>query len=152
MVVTMVPSGVVSMKVGIEPWVIPHVTIVLPTIVIAPMMSPMEAMMIGPRIAPRTPAKRVAHHVVPIVPIARGGKHISIHAVVVDIPIPTGPQGTAIDHIPVERTAYGNGIARIAETDDAHGILIVRVAAIEAVHPTLTILHTGKAQSVGIHP
>lgn len=153
MMMTHMPAGIIVVEVGIEPRVVPYMTIELPSIiVVAPVMSPIHAVMVHPRIAPRAPTEGIARHVIPIVPVARGGEHVGIHAVIIDVPLPAGPQGTAIYHIPVERTAHGDGIARIAETDDAHGILIVRVAAIEAVYPSLLIRHASEAQGITGRP
>lgn len=84
----MVPTGIVVMEVGIEPGVVPHMAIMI-SVVIVPMMPPVAAMVIGA--APRTPAEGIAHAIVPVVPVARGGEHIGIHAIVVDVPIPAGP-------------------------------------------------------------
>ena len=110
---TMMPTGTIVMIIGIMPRIAPHMTVIMPTVIVV-VMCPMM-----------TPPKRIAGHVVPIIPVAPCRNHIGIHAIVVDIPFPTGPQSTAIHHIPIERTAHRNGIARIAETDNAHGILIV---------------------------
>ena len=133
------------MPTGIIPRVMGHMPTELPTIImIAPMKSPMIAVVGIPMITPRAPSQRIVHIIVPIVPVARCGNHISIHTIIIDIPLPTGPKCTTIHYIPIERTAHWNSIARIAETDDAHSILVVRVAAFETIHPTLVIVHTCK--------
>lgn len=148
MVRTVVPTGVIAMEVRVMPRVVPQMSI----IVASPMMPPMKTMMICPRVAPCTPSEGIVHPIVPIVPVARSREYVGIHAVIVDIPVPAGPQRTAIHHIPVERTAHGDSIARIAETDDTHSILIVRVATVETADPTLVLDRTGEAQGIGIHP
>ena len=84
----MVPTRIVVMEVGIEPGVVPHMAIMI-SVVIVPIMSPVAAMVIGT--APRTPPEGIAHAIVPVVPVARGGEYIGIHAIVVDVPIPAGP-------------------------------------------------------------
>ena len=116
-------------------------------------MRPIGTPIVSPAIIPMTtPSVGIAHHVVRIVPVARCGEHVGIHTIVIDIPLPAGPERTAIDYIPIERTAHGDSIARIAETHDAHGILIIGIATIETMDPSLAILNMRKAQGVGVHP
>lgn len=140
-----IPAQMMTMTVGTAPRIIPHRAMVCPPIMAAPMIavgvSPMEG-----------EAIRGSRHIVPIVSVAPRRKHIGIHTIIIYVPVPAGPQGATIHHVPIERAAHRDGIARITETDDAHGILIVRVAAIEAVHPSLIILHASQAQGIGIHP
>ena len=87
MVVSVMPTRIVVMEVGVEPRIIPHVTIVITT----PVMSPMTAIMVRPRTTPSTPPERIAHTIIPIIPITGGREHIGIHSVIIDIPIPAGP-------------------------------------------------------------
>ena len=143
MTVMMMPTGMIAIEIGVVPGIIPQMAIEA-----APMMCPMMSIvptpMMVPMTAPRTPTKGIAHPIVPIEPIAGCREHIGIQPIVINIPIPTGPQGTAIYNIPVERTAHGDSIAWIAETDDAHGILIVRVTTVKTVDPTLILVHASK--------
>jgi hypothetical protein len=131
MMMTVMPTGTIPRIIGQMPTNLPTI------IMIAPVNSPMIAVVSVPMITPCAPSPRVVHVIVPIEPIARCGNHISIHTIVVHIPLPTRPKRTSIHHIPIERAAHRNGIAWIAETDDAHSILVIRVAAFEAIYPTL---------------
>lgn len=121
---TWIITRIASIEVRIVPGIIPYIT-VESTPVVSPMVTVVPSPMMVPMASPRTPTERIAHPIVPIEPIAGCREHIGIQPIVINIPIPTGPQGTAIYNIPVERTAHGDSIAWIAETDDAHGILIV---------------------------
>ena len=143
------PSGIpttITVEVGIEPRVVPRATIAAP----APIATIMR-IMVG-IVAVVTPTIVVTHHIVTVIPVKRCGEHVGIHAIIVDVPLPAGPERTAIHHIPIERTAHGNGIARIAEAHDAHGILVVGITAVEPVHPALTFADMSEAQRIGIHP
>lgn len=90
MVVSVMPTRIVVMEVGVEPRIIPHVTIVI-TSIVPPVMSPMTAIMVRPRTTPSTPPERIVHTIIPIIPITGGREHIGIHSVIIDIPIPMGP-------------------------------------------------------------
>ena len=83
------PTGVIAVETGIIPRVVPYVTI--EAIMTAPMVSPMITIMIRPMMVPRTPPEGIAHHIIPIMPVVRRGEHVGIHAIVIDIPLPTGP-------------------------------------------------------------
>lgn len=90
MVVSVMPTRIVVMEVGVEPRIIPHVTIVI-TSIVPPVMPPMTAIMVRPRTTPSTPPERIAHTIIPIIPITCGREHIGIYSVIIYIPIPTGP-------------------------------------------------------------
>lgn len=144
-VMAVMPTGMIAVVMRTIPRVIPHRAMVCPPVMAAPMIAVRVSPMEGEAI-------RGSRHIVPIVSVAPRRKHIGIHTIIIYVPVPAGPQGATIHHVPIERAAHRDGIARITETDDAHGILIVRVAAIEAVHPSLIILHASQTQGVGIHP
>ena len=68
----MVPIGVVSVMAAVVEWVVPWATEPIPTIRVpsvipSPIVVPSKMV---PAISPWTPSERVAHHVVPVVPIA----------------------------------------------------------------------------------
>ena len=118
---TRMPTGIIVVEVGIIPRIIPHMAIV-----IAGVIPPVVTIRIAIRITPMiTPSERIAHAIVPVVMVACCREHIGIHTIVIHIPVPTGPQGTAIHDIPVERTTHRDSVAGTAKTDDAHGILII---------------------------
>jgi hypothetical protein len=83
----MMPIRMVAIEVGVIPRVIPHMAVMV-AIVIIPMIAVMMTIGVTPIGAP---AHRIARHVIPIIPVASGGEDISIHAIIVDIPFPTGP-------------------------------------------------------------
>ena len=146
---TYMPCGIptiITVEIRIEPRVVPHASIATPS-PIATIMRVMVGI-----VAVATPAIVVSHHIITIIPVARCGEHVGIHTIVIDIPLPAGPQRTAIHYIPIEGTAHGDGIARITESHDAHGILVVGLTAVEPIHPALTFADVGEAQRIGIHP
>ena len=147
----MMPCGIVVVEIGVVPRVIPYMTIEIPARV-APMMSVVIAIVIAMMSPIGIPTHGIVHHIIPIIPVAPCGEDIGIHAIIVYIPFPAGPQGTSIHHIPIERTAHRNGVARIAETDDAHGILIVSITAVKAADPTLITGNASETQGIGVHP
>jgi hypothetical protein len=74
------PTGMIAMVMMMVPRTPPHMAMISPVI---PMMTIIST--------PRTSVVGIPHHIVPIIPIARCREHIGIHAVIIDIPIPTGP-------------------------------------------------------------
>ena len=138
-----IPAAIVAAvpAVAIAPVVVPRV---IPAVAVAiPRLIPrvVQAIVHAPMVPAMAPAPAVrAEAPVPIMPVIRGGEDVGIEPVVVDVPVPHGPETAAIDDVPVERAADGDGIAGVAEADDTHGHLVVLGVAVEAIHPAVVLL------------
>lgn len=94
---TVMPARVIIIEIRIIPRVVPYMAIESPTIPIrthTPMRPPVMAIVEPPMVIPMIPAipaKRITHHIIPIIPVTGGGKYVGIHAIIVNIPIPTRP-------------------------------------------------------------
>jgi hypothetical protein len=86
MVISVMPTGVVSTVEWIIPRIIPYISVET-----SPMVAIVPSPMMVPMASPWAPTERITHSIAPIQPVVCRREYIGIQPVVIDIPIPAGP-------------------------------------------------------------